>query len=727
MPGGLLQLIAVGAENIYLTGNPQITYFKVVYRRYTNFSMEDFSIFFSGQTFISDNDTTTFKCTIPRNGDLLYKTYLVFEIPDVFVTAGIDATKGGIQYDDDSGNTLKRFKWIKNLGTNMIERVSVSIGNQVIDSHTGEFIYLWNELNLPYTEKQIFYKMIGFNPNLYDPSSGAETYPFNITNSFSGGDQSISSGGPSIPGQFIIVPLCFWFCRNPGLSIPLVALQYHEVEITVEFRRTQDIYLVSDYPAKKRMPEPNSAAAAPQNFSDCKTYFEGLPVGADIETPTGGWQPNSDNPTEYIGLPDAATAASATFTNQIYDFNYKVPTPSNPLENIKRYLVDDDQGTVGNLGWRLNLKLLANYIFLENSERRIFANQSHQYLIEKTIEETFLGIKGNRSLLLKWFHPTKYIVFRARRSDVHLRNDWTNYTNYEDETLTEIEYYNKYLLNAWELDDSRWYPAKTYIQTQKNVTQNPNTTNFTGCGFAVNTGPGQQTGAGGGAAAQYLPMFGRAAAGAGGSWMKINTALVPGIEEPTGDNETLFISNSLWFPQPSNTGGVMDYGGPLSSEPNLVSSSGTNYSVNFYKDIKAKQVYDGRITATNYKQYKKEILVSGNLKFNGMDRFEELPSYYFNLVQPLSYGFQASVFGVYMYSFSLFPRQYEPSGACNLSRINKIELQVNTINPAFVTDREAADAANRGSEVYSFDFAVFGIQYNILRIMGGMGGLVFGN
>ena len=254
MPGGLLQLIAVGAENIYLTGNPQITYFKVVYRRYTNFSMEDFSIFFSGQTFISDNDTTTFKCTIPRNGDLLYKTYLVFEIPDVFLTVGTDTHEsGGIQYVDESANTLKRFKWIKNLGTNMIERVSVSIGNQVIDSHTGEFIYLWHELNLPYTEKQIFYKMIGFNPDLYDPKSGnTDLYPFNITNASASGanNQNIASGGPSIPGQFIIVPLCFWFCRNPGLSIPLVALQYHEVEITVSFRSTADIYLLADYPAR---------------------------------------------------------------------------------------------------------------------------------------------------------------------------------------------------------------------------------------------------------------------------------------------------------------------------------------------------------------------------------------------------------------------------------------------------------------------------------------------
>ena len=125
---------------------------------------------------------------------------------------------------------------------------------------------------------------------------------------------------------------------------------------------------------------------------------------------------------------------------------------------------------------------------------------------------------------------------------------------------------------------------------------------------------------------------------------------------------------------------MCDYGGVGgSSVPLLQRASGTAYSLNFYKDIKAKQVYDGRITATNYKQYRKEILVSGNFKFNGMDRFEELPSYYFNLVQPFSYKFQASVFGVYMYSFSLFPTQYEPSGACNLSRINKIELQVNTI------------------------------------------------
>ena len=153
MPGGLLQLVALGAENIYLTGNPQITYFKVVYRRYTNFSMEDFTLFFDGQPMISSSETT-FKCTIPRHGDLLYKTYIVFDIPDIYV----NATKTDSGQTSTSGieTEIKKFKWIKNIGTNIIKNISISIGNQEIDNHSGEFIYLWHEMNLPTTEKQIF-------------------------------------------------------------------------------------------------------------------------------------------------------------------------------------------------------------------------------------------------------------------------------------------------------------------------------------------------------------------------------------------------------------------------------------------------------------------------------------------------------------------------------------------------------------------------------------------
>ena len=647
MPGGLLQLVALGAENTYLTGNPQITYFKIVYRRYTNFSMEDFSLVFNGQTFMSDSSETTFSCKIPRHGDLLYKMYLIFDIPDIYVDATPE-TDPTAASDGLSGIPNKKFRWIKNIGTNIIKNVSISIGNQEIDNQSGEFIYLWHELNLPSTEKQIFYDMIGFDPEVYDPSV-SNVYPFNLS----------GRNVPSVPGRTIIVPLSFWFCRNPGLSIPLIALQYQSVDIKVTFRRTVDTYVVADVP---------------------DVYFEGLP-----------------------------------FVDSDHELVYRKPKVGDETEDIKNYLVGNNSGSVGPLGWILNASLLANYIFLETSERRIFASQSHQYLIEKTREETFLDISGSESLLLKWFHPTKYLIFRSRRSDVRARNDWTNYTNFKDETLTEIEFLNRY--NSDTTDDNMWYPVKGYIQTQQlraAGVPNYSTTQYTAGSMSVSSYGNQPAGAqvGGIISLTPDPNEGYCLTGAGGAGDEGNFLL-----------GTINKMSQTAFPSPLE---FCDENGSVSrfSGPSYTGTATTGYAVNFYKDLKGKRVSNGLITSQNFHNFKKEILKSATVEFNGMERFGEQPSYYFNMIQPFSHGFQANLFGVYVYSFALFPLKYEPSGACNMSRINKIQLKVTTVEPLKPRDGQQADEE---PGLFSYDFAVFGIQYNILRIMGGMGGLVFGN
>ena len=689
MPGGLLQLVALGAENIYLTGNPQITYFKVVYRRYTNFSMEDFTLFFDGQPMISSSETT-FKCTIPRHGDLLYKTYIVFDIPDIYV----NATKTDSGQTSTSGieTEIKKFKWIKNIGTNIIKNISISIGNQEIDNHSGEFIYLWHEMNLPTTEKQIFYEMIGFNPSLYDPAVAQNVYPFSI-----GGNST-----PSVPGRTIIVPLCFWYNRNPGLSIPLIALQYQSVEIKVTFRPVNEIFVVADVPAY---------------------YTEGLPPVS------------SDNELVYR-------------------------SPKNLVDvDIKDYLVGDNRGNTGDAstveGWILNLSLLANYIFLETSERRIFTSQSHQYLIEKTIEEEFLGVIGSESLLLKWFHPTKYIMFRCRRSDVNMRNDWTNYTNFKDETLTELEFYNRYNGDKDTLgrqpDDNRWYPVKSYIQTQM-VGEDVNwgTQGDTGISedrYNTNQYTGGSIGNGlFGIKDESSPITNYGAIRKTNTlginsqeWVNYNDddTSEPITSEYTGGQFLSSTINPFASADPAAVGFTDKYpycamnGSALDINAAAVGANApeetfqTAYFLNFYKDIKGKRVLDGLVTSDNFKHFKKEILQSATFEFNGMERFGVQPSYYFNLIQPLSYGFQASLFGVYVYSFSLFPLKYEPSGACNMSRLNKIQLKVTTIQPTKPRSIRQVDENSDGS--FTYDIGVFGVQYNILRIMGGMGGIVFGN
>jgi hypothetical protein len=176
MGGGLLQLVAYGAQDVYLTGNPQITFFKVVYRRHTNFSIESIQQTFNGNATLGQRVT----CQISRNGDLVHKLYLQATV----------AKNASTVY--------------KNIGHWLVKQVEVEIGGQMIDRQYGEWMYIWNELTLPKGKEAGFGEMI---------KTFADTNPETSAN--------------------VYVPLEFWFCRNIGLALPLIALQYHEVKINL--------------------------------------------------------------------------------------------------------------------------------------------------------------------------------------------------------------------------------------------------------------------------------------------------------------------------------------------------------------------------------------------------------------------------------------------------------------------------------------------------------------
>ena len=198
MGGGLMQLVAYGAQDIYLTGNPQITFFKVVYRRHTNFSMESIQQTINGSIDYGKSVTTT----ISRNGDLIGRTYLEFDI-------------SGLSNNDDIG---------PNLGSALIDNVELEIGGQMIDRHYGHWMETWAELTEPNPSGHV-----GVMVN--DGTMVSGTTFQNMSRM--GGVEGITSNGTAL-GTFW-VPLQFWFCRNPGLALPLIALQYHEVKLKIVF------------------------------------------------------------------------------------------------------------------------------------------------------------------------------------------------------------------------------------------------------------------------------------------------------------------------------------------------------------------------------------------------------------------------------------------------------------------------------------------------------------
>ena len=198
MGGGLMQLVAYGAQDVYLTGNPQITFFKVVYRRHTNFSMESIQQTLNGNAVINASNNRV-SSTISRNGDLVGKMHL------------------------EVGLTLAGGQGAANIGTALINEVEVEIGGQSIDKHTGHSMEVFSELR----EKKL--------AKNFTPAFGANNANANHDNF----TQTTNSGGVSAPGagaavmDTFYVPLQFWFNRHAGLALPLIALQYHEVKINL--------------------------------------------------------------------------------------------------------------------------------------------------------------------------------------------------------------------------------------------------------------------------------------------------------------------------------------------------------------------------------------------------------------------------------------------------------------------------------------------------------------
>ena len=229
MAGGLMQLVAYGAQDVYLTGNPQITFWKVTYRRHTNFAMESIEQTFNGQADFGRRVT----CTISRNGDLAYRTYLQVTLPEI---------NQELKGDNQTGVYAR---WLDFPGEQLISQVEVEIGGQRIDRQYGDWMHIWNQLTLSKEQERGYYKMVGNTTQLTyitDPDFANVDGPCSAD-----GVRQVCAPRNALPETTLYVPLQFWYCRNPGLALPLIALQYHEVKINLDIRNIEEcLWAVSD-------------------------------------------------------------------------------------------------------------------------------------------------------------------------------------------------------------------------------------------------------------------------------------------------------------------------------------------------------------------------------------------------------------------------------------------------------------------------------------------------
>jgi hypothetical protein len=305
MGGGLLQLVAYGAQDVYLTGNPQITFFMVVYRRHTNFAVEAIQQTFNGTAGYGN----TIYVTVSRNGDLINRAYMELAVPALH---------------DNLGSATS--KYVNYYGLKLLKEVSVEIGGQQIDKHYSDWLYIWNELSLPLGKRYGYDTMVGADGDIL-------TYK-NIDSSTDVKNEHKTT---------LYVPLEFWFCRNVGLALPLIALQYHEVKFKIIF----------------------------EQYANCV----------------------------YNGTSDV-----------------------------------DGAGVSGTGSFDANMWI--DYIFLDTDERRRFAQNSQEYLIEQlqfTGSENLNASAANR-FRLNFNHPCKELVWVSKKASSK-PNMWYNYTStnvYED-------------------------------------------------------------------------------------------------------------------------------------------------------------------------------------------------------------------------------------------------------------------------------------------------------
>ena len=490
-----MQLVSYGAQDIYLSGNPQITFWKILYKRHTNFAVESIEVTFNGQADFNRRVTAV----INRNADLMYKTYVQVVLPQV------------------DTNATHSFRWLHYIGHRLIKQVEVEIGGQRIDRQYGDWMQIWTQLSTEAGSIRALDEMIGQTADMVlvkgdgvaldQPCSASE-----LTQS--------CVGKAGTPAKTLYIPLQFWFCRNPGVAIPLIALQYHEVRINVDFETAQNCYYNPD------------------------------------------------------GLTINSLAAAS---------------------------------------------LYVDYVYLDTEERRRFAQQSHEYLIEQVQHTGAESItSSSNKIQLNFNHPVKELFWVVQRDS------------------------------------------------------------FVDCS-------------------------------SGGAANEVYSGAQPFNYSDDWDTSVAVLSsmtNDATDGPASQVGPTSAYTGTGTAAPATSGTAGTDSAAGF---LLAKLLLDAGVRCEG-----KNPVEVAKLQLHGQDRFTEREGSYFDRVQPYQHHSRTPSTGINCYSFALRPEEHQPSGTCNFSRIDKATLQL-TVSVNTVTGSNTAQVR------------VYALNYNVLRVMSGMGGLAYSN
>jgi len=518
-----MQVVAHGAQDLYLSANPQVTFFKAAYRRHTNFATESLEQPFSGTSDFGRKVT----CELQRSGDLVTKMYVRVQLPSYTAT-------------DAEG----KWGWCSRVGHALLHSIELDVGGIKIDKWYGDMLNIWYELARNFAHDRGYDQMIG---------NTAELTALEHTHN----------------EATLWIPLQFSCCRNDGLALPVIALQYHEIRINIEFREL--------------------AQLVNRNNKVATTEFRDLHMG------------------------DAS--------------------------------------------------LYVEYVYLDNDERKRFAQASHEYLFEQvqfTGEESVTNTNAKFRLNLN--HPVKNLMWFARH------NDYVSC--------------NKFLAvptAACGCEKARELATKRYVLSHTADT-----------------------------------VYGWTGASDTKAWITGGDLTTTGsatTDTRLNEIKGLFINPAIY-----DVDNIVITGRLLTLEEmsTVVSTLVTNPAAGVVGD--GHRDYD--VCVYQWDNYGVWLDGSGNptqqalLQLNGHDRFTEREGMYFNYVQPWQCNSNTPCDGLNTYSFALQPEDHQPSGTCNFSRIDNATLKVTFHN----------NFKNSNANI-----SIYAMNINIFRVMSGMGGVAYSN
>jgi len=451
MPGGLLQLSAYGQTNIILNGNPKKTFFSAVYKAYTPFGLQRFRLDYTGERMLSLDNETEFEFKVPRYGDLLWDSYIVINMPNIW---------SPLHYRNDiDGNWFPyEFKWTKELGLAMINEVTIHSGGSIFARYSGECMAAMFQRDET-SKLDLLNRMTGNVCEMNDPKKyNNGQYPNSINNIDGSPDDSppndcydennpdITGMEPSIRGRKLYIPLNAWFCHSPKTALPLVALQYQEVFINIKFKPIKQLYTILD--VKSNIEDNGNELEKTQAYTQYKKVCNYYDNGVDQNTGTPfvfGWREFND---ETRKSPNPADA-----TDQLWRFLQPPPSIYKLKDEPNAYYTNKRND------WNADIHILSTYIFLDNEERNFIGSKNHSTLIKTHYEWDFLNSTGSKSVNIPSRDMISSYMWRFRRSDVQNRNEWHNYQNFPWEDVIPKKSYRKNTLLS----------LKTITDTSKNV------------------------------------------------------------------------------------------------------------------------------------------------------------------------------------------------------------------------------------------------------------------